>query len=113
MSPRSAVQAKMTTAGTKAFPIDAVRAQFPALQPDRAGAFIFLDNAAGAQIPQSVLDAVNRHLLDHNVQRGGRYAKSRAVDQSVAEARESVAILINAARPEEIGKAGIARGVFG
>ena len=36
------------------------------------------------------------------MQRGGRYAKSRAVDQSVAEARESVAVLINAARPEEV-----------
>ena len=69
---------------------------------ERAGSFIFLDNAAGAQIPQSVLDAVNHHLLDHNVQRGGRYGKSRAVDPSVAEARESVALLINAARPEEI-----------
>ena len=49
-----------------------------------------------------MVDAVNHHLLDHNVQRGGRYAKSRAVDRSVAEARESVAVLINAPRPEEI-----------
>ena len=73
---------------------------FPALQ--RAGAFIFLDNAAGAQIPQSVLDAVTNHLVDHNVQRGGRYGRSVAVDQSVADARESVALLINAYRPEEI-----------
>jgi cysteine desulfurase family protein (TIGR01976 family) len=102
MSPQFAAKAKPETAGANAFPIEAVRAQFPALQPDRAGSFIFLDNAAGAQIPQSVLDAVNHHLLDHNVQRGGRYAKSRAVDESVAEARESVAILINASRPEEI-----------
>ena len=70
---------------------------FPALQ--RAGDFIFLDNAAGAQIPQSVLDAVTNHLVDHNVQRGGRYGRSVAVDQSVAEARESVALLINAYRP--------------
>ncbi len=38
------------------FPIDAVRSQFPALA--HAGSFIFFDNAAGAQIPQSVLDAV-------------------------------------------------------
>lgn len=83
-----------------AFPIDAVRAQFPALQ--RAGSFIFLDNAAGAQVPQSVLDAVTTHLLDFNVQRGGRYPQSVRVDRAVAEARESVAILVNAYRPEEI-----------
>ena len=73
---------------------------FPAL--NKAGSFIFLDNAAGAQIPQSVLDAVTNHLIDHNVQRGGRYGRSVTVDQSVATARESVALLINAYRPEEI-----------
>ncbi|MER8917220.1 cysteine desulfurase-like protein [Mesorhizobium sp. M0761] len=73
---------------------------FPALQ--RAGDFIFMDNAAGAQIPQSVLDAVTNHLVSHNVQRGGRYGRSVAVDQSVANARESVALLINAYSPSEI-----------
>jgi cysteine desulfurase family protein (TIGR01976 family) len=82
------------------FPIEAVRSQFPALE--RAGSFIFFDNAAGAQIPQSVLDAVTDHLVDHNVQRGGRYSKSRTVDQSVAEARESVAVLLNAENPSEV-----------
>jgi cysteine desulfurase family protein (TIGR01976 family) len=102
MSPQSAAQAKVKAVKAGAFPIDEVRAQFPALQTDRAGSFIFFDNAAGAQIPQSVVDAINHHLLDHNVQRGGRYEKSRAVDRSVAEARESVAILINAASPSEI-----------
>ena len=102
MNARSTASAKATSASEHDFPIDAIRAQFPALQPERAGSFIFFDNAAGAQVPQSVVDAVNHHLLDHNVQRGGRYAKSRAVDRSVAEARESVAVLINAARPDEI-----------
>ena len=82
------------------FPVEAIRGMFPALK--KAGSFIFLDNAAGAQIPQSVLDAVTDHLVDHNVQRGGRYGRSVTVDQSVATARESVAILINAYRPEEI-----------
>ena len=82
------------------FPVDTIRAMFPALQ--QAGDFIFLDNAAGAQIPQSVLDAVTNHLVAHNVQRGGRYGRSVAVDQSVADARESVALLINAYSPAEI-----------
>jgi cysteine desulfurase family protein (TIGR01976 family) len=85
---------------TPTFPAESLRAQFPALQ--RAGSFIFFDNAAGAQIPQSVLDAVNRHLIDHNVQRGGRYPQSIAVDETVARARESVAAFINAPRAEEI-----------
>jgi cysteine desulfurase family protein (TIGR01976 family) len=84
------------------FPIEAVRAQFPSLRADRAGSFIFLDNAGGAQVPQSVIDAVNEHLLEHNVQRGGRYGKSREVDQSILEARESVAMLLNAKHPREV-----------
>ena len=83
-----------------AFPVETIRSMFPALQ--RAGDFIFLDNAAGAQIPQSVLDAVTSHLVEHNVQRGGRYRHSVEVDQSVADARESVALLINARSPAEI-----------
>ncbi|TPJ82811.1 cysteine desulfurase-like protein [Mesorhizobium sp. B2-6-2] len=83
-----------------AFPVEKIRAMFPALQ--QAGDFIFLDNAAGAQIPQSVLDAVTNHLVSHNVQRGGRYGRSVTVDQSVADARESVALLINAYSPSEI-----------
>src|SRR4029077_874797 len=82
------------------FPVQALREQFPALA--RAGSFVFFDNAAGAQVPQSVLDAVQRHLLDHNVQRGGRYAKSVAVDLTIQRARESVAALLNAPRAEEI-----------
>ena len=102
MSPRTATPSQSENDRATAFPVGEVRAQFPALQPDRAGSFIFFDNAAGAQIPQSVLDAVNHHLLDHNVQRGGRYAKSRLVDQAMAEARESVAVLINAANPAEV-----------
>lgn len=90
---------KQTASPRVHFPIDSVRSRFPALQRSD---FIFFDNAAGAQVPQNVLDAVNHHLLDCNVQRGGRYAKSREVDASIASARQSVAILLNARNPEEI-----------
>jgi cysteine desulfurase family protein (TIGR01976 family) len=83
-----------------AFPVETIRSMFPALK--KAGDFIFMDNAAGAQIPQSVLDAVTNHLVDHNVQRGGRYRHSVEVDQAVADARDSVATLINAPNPAEI-----------
>jgi cysteine desulfurase family protein (TIGR01976 family) len=81
------------------FPVAKVRAQFPAL---RLSDFIFFDNAAGAQVPQGVLDAVNRHLLGCNVQRGGRYPKSVEVDAAISRARESVAVLVNSADPREI-----------
>lgn len=90
----------VSTVDSVAFPAAALRAQFPALQRDPQ--LVFFDNAAGAQIPQIVLDAVNRHLIDHNVQRGGRYGQSVAVDETVARARRSVAAFVNANRPEEI-----------
>ena len=80
------------------FPITQVRAAFPALQED----FIFFDNAAGAQSPRTVLDAVANHLLHRNVQRGGRYRQSQEVDEAIARARTSVALLVNARYPDEI-----------
>jgi cysteine desulfurase family protein (TIGR01976 family) len=83
-----------------AFPVSAVRDRFPALQ--RASPFIYFDNAAGAQAPKSVLDAVAGHLLDFNVQRGGRYPKSVEVDRVIVSAREKVAAFLNAADPNEV-----------
>jgi len=82
------------------FPIAWVRAAFPALNTgDR---FIFFDNGAGAQVPQLVLDAVRNHLINCNVQRGGRYRKSREVDATIDRARESVAFFLNAREPQEV-----------
>ena len=82
------------------FPVHDLRAQFPALQ--KSGDFIFLENAGGSQVPQIVVDAVTRHLVDFNVQRMAKYRHSAGVDRNLAEARESVALLINAYRPDEI-----------
>src|SRR5271155_5477868 len=94
LSPEIASEPKTT------FPVETVRAAFPALT--RPPGFIFFDNAAGAQVPQIVLDAVNHHLLECNVQRGGRYAKSREVDATILRARQSVADLVNARDASEI-----------
>ena len=94
------LKAKISFASTASFPVEAVRAAFPALT--RPPGFIFFDNAAGAQVPQIVLDAVNHHLLECNVQRGGRYAKSREVDETIWRARQSVADLVNARDASEI-----------
>src|SRR5260370_41332895 len=82
------------------FPIDSIRLQFPAL--DSGDIFIFFDIGAGAQIPQSVLDAVCHHLVFRNVQRGGRYRHSQEVDASIDQARHSVATLLNAREPSEV-----------
>ena len=91
---------EIPSASHATFPIETVRASFPALS--RPPGCIFFDNAAGAQVPQIVFDAVNHHLLECNVQRGGRYAKSREVDATILRARQSVADLVNARDPSEI-----------
>lgn len=83
-----------------AFPVEALRACFPAL--GHAAGFQYFDNAAGAQVPQGVLDAIRDQLLDRNVQRGGRYPQSIAVDAMIARNRASVAALVNAHDPDEI-----------
>src|SRR5438067_5640774 len=82
------------------FPIDHIRGQFPAL--NRSGASVFFDNAAGAQIPQRVFDAVNEHLLLRNVQRGGPYRESQEVDATIARARQVVATFLNASDSNEV-----------
>src|SRR5579859_2685769 len=82
------------------FPIEAVRSRFPSLA--RAAPFVYFDNAAGAQAPREVLARVATHLLDFNVQRGGRYPKSVEVDRVIAAARERVATLLGADDPAEV-----------
>ena len=82
------------------FPIAWVRSSFPALNSGED--FVFFDNAAGAQIPQCVLNAVTSHLVNCNVQRGGPYEKSQQVDATVARARRSVCDFVNAYHPDEI-----------
>ena len=94
------LRSENSSASTAAFPIETVRAAFPALT--RPSGCIFFDNAAGAQVPLVVLDAVNHHLLECNVQRGGRYAKSCEVDEMILRARHSIADLVNARDASEI-----------
>jgi cysteine desulfurase family protein (TIGR01976 family) len=83
-----------------AFPVEHLRREFPALA--QAGDFLFFDNAAGAQIPESVLAAVTDHLVSRNVQRGGPYDRSLEVDAMITRAREAVAAFVNARSPSEI-----------
>jgi cysteine desulfurase family protein (TIGR01976 family) len=84
----------------KGFPVEELRAQFPALA--RSPAFLFFDNAAGAQIPSRALAAVIDHLVTRNVQRGAPYRQSREVDAMIAAARQSVADFVNAPSAGEI-----------
>src|SRR5438128_10015203 len=83
-----------------AFPIDAIRSQFPALNEPRGT--IFFDNAAGAQLPERVVDAVRDHLVHRMVQRGGPYTLSHDVDDVIERTRAAVGDLENRADRKEI-----------
>ena len=94
------VRQEQIAAPAVTFSSERIRSTFPALHEEPP--LIFFDNGAGAQVPQGVIDAINRHLLHCNVQRGGRYNRSVEVDATIARARESIAVLINARAPDEI-----------
>jgi cysteine desulfurase family protein (TIGR01976 family) len=75
-----------------------IRAQFPALQ----NAAIFLDNPAGTQVPQTVIDRMSTYLIECNANHGGVFATSRQSDAIVWNTRLALADFLNASRPEEI-----------
>ena len=66
------------------FPIDQVRAAFPALLNEDD--FIFFDNAAGAQSPATVLNDVSNHLLNRNV-------KNIRISQQSNDVAEAISLL--------------------
>lgn len=85
------------------FQPETIRGQFPALQVQLDGQSVaYLDGPGGTQTPQSVIDAMGRYLASGSSNLGGAFHSSRSTDETVAQARQAVADLLNAARPEEI-----------
>ncbi len=91
------------------FPLDFVRGFFPALADSND---LYFDNAAGTQVPQTVVEAVGDHLTRRNVQRGGRYRLSEEVDEFLQQTRESLAVFVNAHQPDEIAFGANATGLI-
>ncbi len=90
--------------------ISAVRAEFPALQiPNQC---IFLDNAGGSQVLKPVADRIHDYLLSSSVQLGATYATSATASALVAEARQAIAELINAADNREVVMGGSTTGLM-
>ena len=75
-----------------------IRSQFPALKRDA----IFLDNPAGTQVAQPVLDRINQYLIGMNANTHGTFATSRESDIILDEARAAAADFLGASRPEEV-----------
>jgi len=79
------------------FPIDRVRAEFPAL----ASHAIYLDNPGGTQVSRRVLDRMTDYLVRCNANKGGAFRTSVESDAVLAAAHTAMAALLNC-RPEEI-----------
>jgi cysteine desulfurase family protein (TIGR01976 family) len=83
--------------------LDAVRAQFPALNLSAGGRqAVFLDNPAGTQVPQRVLDRVAEYWRTMNANHGGAFLTSRRSDELVERVREHAAAFVNARSAQEI-----------
>lgn len=81
-----------------ALPLDWIRKRFPALSSETC----FLDNAAGAQVPRDTVERVTWALTSAQVNTGGHYAESMAIDGVKEDVRRKIADFVNAPGPEHI-----------
>ena len=80
-----------------AFDVDALRACFPALSLEHEGRPpVFFDGPGGTQVPQSVVDAIGRYLIESNANSGGDFETSRRSDGIVLDAHAALADLFGA-----------------
>ena len=93
----------MTTA-TKVFPVEALRRDFPILHQEVHGhPLVYLDNAASAQKPRQVIDAISQfYSSDYSNIHRGVHALSERSTRRYEEARIKVQKFINAPSPREI-----------
>jgi cysteine desulfurase family protein (TIGR01976 family) len=87
------------TAGTS---LDAIRAQFPALERKHNGFPVaYFDGPGGTQVPRSVVDAVSDYLVHHNANTHWNYPTSAETDAILTQARETFADFLGG-KPSEI-----------
>ncbi len=78
------------------FDVQYVRRQFPALARAMDGRPVaFLDSPGGTQVPQTVIDAVNEYLVDHNANIHGFFDTTIETDHLLADARDTLADFLN------------------
>lgn len=83
------------------FPIDVVRARFPALSgPERPP--VYLDNAAGTQVPRSVIDAVADAMANAACNLGGKFAGSHRAMAVWDAAHQAGADIVGAPSPRGV-----------
>src|ERR1700681_1006675 len=83
--------------------LHSVRRQFPALALKVDGQpVVYLDNPAGSQVPQRVIDRTAAYWRTMNANQGGAFATSQRSDAMIAEERQAAVIVIHAASAVEI-----------
>ncbi len=85
------------------FPIERIRAQFPALSmTDEGRPRVYFDNPAGTQVPQGVIDRTIEALKAKNANLGGYFVTTREATALVDEAHRAMADFYNASSADEI-----------
>ncbi len=80
-----------------------LRSQFPSLNQMVDGQpFAFFDGPGGTQTPDIVIDAISGYLSRDNSNLGGAFVTSERTVEVTFRARQAMADLLNARRPEEI-----------
>ncbi len=98
-------QTALNRAGIQSsFDVNALRAQFPILKKRvRGNPFVYLDNAATTQKPQSVIDVLNQYYTDQNanIHRGIHYLSEQATE-AYEDARSRISKFINVPSERQI-----------
>ncbi|MEE8451797.1 MAG: cysteine desulfurase-like protein [Thermoguttaceae bacterium] len=85
------------------FDVSWCRKQFPALARRVDGhPAVYFDGPAGSQVPERVVDAMGRYLLETNANHDGRFVTSRESDAIVHAAAQGVADLLGTDDAETI-----------
>ncbi len=75
------------------YPVNKIRSYYPALQK---GDTVYLDNAAGSQVPQQVVDNMVEAMTTMQVNKGGLYKPSERITQIKEDVRALTATFLNA-----------------
>ncbi len=93
----TAAGARAEEGATRARPVEAIRADFPALdRREQGNPVAYFDGPGGTQVPRAVGDAMTNYLYRHNANTHWAYPTSAETDALLAEARATFADFFNA-----------------
>ena len=88
---------------TARFDLESVRSQFQAFNRTVEGhPVVFLDGAAGSQVPSRVAEAVSGYLIGTNANHGGPFATSVESDAMLDAAHQAAADFLGTADPDTV-----------